>query len=108
VSAALGPQAIDQVAEELVVAALVRGDGDALHVLLDDRGDDLLDRSVVAEVDDLAALRLEDAPHDVDGRVVPVEQAGRGDDAHRVTGDVQLGGAHAPNILGLPTFWYLG
>jgi hypothetical protein len=36
------------------------------------------------EVDDLGAHALQDAPHDVDGRVVAVEQAGGGDEAHLV------------------------
>ena len=89
VAGALGPEAVDEVAEVLVVAALVRRHRHALHVLLDHRGDDLVDRAVVPEVDHLAALRLEDPPHDVDGGVVPVEQAGRGDEAHGVLGDVQ-------------------
>ena len=43
--------------------------------------DDLLDRAVVPEVDDLGARRLEDPAHDVDRRVVSVEQARRGDEA---------------------------
>jgi hypothetical protein len=38
----------------------------------------------VAEVDHLDALALEDPPHDVDRGVVAVEQAGGGDEAHRV------------------------
>ena len=63
------------------MAALVRRDRDALHVLLDRAVDDLGDRAVVAEVDDLGARRLHDAAHDVDGGVVAVEERGRGDDA---------------------------
>ena len=71
-------QEIDHVLEELDVAALVGGDRDALGVLLDGGVDDLLDRAVVAEVDDLGAVRLQDAAHDVDRRVVAVEQRRRG------------------------------
>jgi len=56
VRAALGPQAIDQVAEELDVPALVGADRDALGVLLDRRPHDLVDGPVVAEVDHLGAL----------------------------------------------------
>ena len=70
--------------------ALVRADRDALHVLLHGRRDDVVDAAVVAEVDHLGALRLQDAPHDVDGRVVPVEQARRGDEPHRVHGLVEV------------------
>jgi hypothetical protein len=75
---------IHHVLEVLDVAALVGGDGDALHVLLQRRRDDLLDRAVVAEVDHLGAGRLQDAPHDVDRGVVAVEQRGGGDEAHLV------------------------
>ena len=63
--------------------------GHALHVLLDRGGDDLVDRAVVAEVDHLGALALQDPPHDVDRGVVAVEQAGGGDEPHRVRGHVQ-------------------
>ena len=67
-------QQVDHVLEVLDVAALVRADGDALHVFLQRRRDDLVDRAVVAEVDHLGAHALQDAPHDVDRRVVAVEQ----------------------------------
>ena len=81
VGAALA-QRLDEVLEVLDVPALVRRDRDALDVLLDRRVHDLLDRAVVPEVHDLAALAHEDPPHDVDRGVVPVEQAGRGDQPH--------------------------
>jgi hypothetical protein len=84
VRAAALAQQVDHVLEVLDVAALVAADGDALHVLLQRGGDDLVDRAVVAQVDDLGAHALQDAPHDVDGRVVAVEQAGGGDEAHLV------------------------
>ena len=76
-------------------------------------GDDLVDRAVVAEVDHLGALALEDPPHDVDGGVVAVEQAGGGDEPHRVDGDVQVGRlapwGHLSNVRGVsrPTRIYL-
>jgi hypothetical protein len=65
------------------VAALVRADGDAVGVLLDGGVDDVLHRAVVPEVDDLGALGLQHAAHDVDAGVVAVEQAGRGDEAEK-------------------------
>ena len=83
-------QEVDEVREVLDVAALVGADGDAVGVLLDGGRDDLVDRAVVPEVDHLRALALQDAPHDVDRRVVPVEQARRGDEADGVGRDVQL------------------
>src|SRR5437879_6223469 len=84
VLAAALPQQVEHVLEELDVSALVGGDGDALHVLLQRGTDDLLDRAVVPEVDHLGARGLQDAPHDVDRRVVAVEQARRGDEADLV------------------------
>jgi hypothetical protein len=42
----------------------------------------------VAEVDHLATLGLEQPAHDVDGRVVTVEEAGRRDDPDRSGGEV--------------------
>ena len=84
VRAAALPQQVDHVLEVLDVAALVAADGDALHVFLQRGGDDLVDRAVVAEVDDLGAHALQDAPHDVDRRVVAVEQRCGGDEAHLV------------------------
>ena len=83
-------QQVDEVAEVLDVPALVRADGDAVRVLLDRGRDHLVDRAVVPEVDHLGALPLQDPPHDVDRRVVPVEQARRGDEADRVGRDVEL------------------
>ena len=40
-------------------------------------------RAVVAQVNHLATLRLDQAAHDVDGRVVAVKQAGSGDKTQR-------------------------
>ena len=77
-------QQVEHVLEELDVAALVGRDRDAVRVLLDRAVDDLLDRAVVAEMDDLAPGRLQDPPHDVDRRIVTVEQARRGDEADLV------------------------
>ena len=37
-----------------------------------------------AEVNHFRPHALQDAPHDVDGGVMPVEEAGRGDEAHLV------------------------
>ena len=90
VARALLGEPVGEVREVLDVAALVRRHRDRRGVFLHDRLHDVVDAAVVPEVDDLGALRLEDAPHDVDRGVVAVEEAGRGDDAHRVRGDVQL------------------
>ena len=93
VAPALGPQPVDQVPEVLHVAALVGADGHALDVLGDGRLGHLVHRPVVAEVDDLGPLRLQEPAHDVDGGVVAVEQAGRRHEPDRVHRPVQLGHA---------------
>jgi hypothetical protein len=81
-------QQIDHVLEILDMAALVRADGDALHVFLQRGGDDFVDRAVVAKVNHLCAHALQDAAHDVDGGVVAVKQTGCRDKAHLVFGFV--------------------
>ncbi len=100
VAGALGAQRLDEVLEVLDVTALVGRDGDAVHVLLDRRVDDLLHRAVVPEVDHLAPLALEDPPHDVDRGVVAVEEARGGDEAHRVGRYVELGRLRHQEISG--------
>jgi hypothetical protein len=90
VPGALGVQELHQVLEVLDVAALVRRDRDALHVLLEGGVHDLLHRSVVAQMDHLATLRLEDPAHDVDRRVVAVEQARGSHQSNRVSRHVQV------------------
>ena len=84
VAAPPGAQAVEQVGEVLHVAALVGADGHGLNVFGHHGGGHLVDRTVVAEVDDLGPLTLEEPAHDVDGRVVAVEEGGRGHHPHRV------------------------
>ena len=48
------------------------------------RVDDLAYRTVMAEVDDLGSLGLEEPSHDVDGGVVAVKQTGGGNKTHLV------------------------
>ena len=79
-------QHVEHVLEEFHVPALVAADGDAVGVFLQRGGDDVLDRAVVAQVDDFAAVLLQQAPHDVDGGVVAVEQRGGGDETQRRLG----------------------
>ncbi len=91
VAGAALPQQVHHVLEELHMAALVAGEGDALGVLLDGRLHDVLHGAVVAQVDHLAAGGLDDAAHDVDGRVVAVEEAGGRDEADLVLRRVAVG-----------------
>ncbi len=82
-------QPLDQIAEVLDVPALVGRQRHRLGVLLDRGRDHLLHTAVMAEVDHFDALGLQDPAHDVDRRVVAVEQGGHGDDPHRMLRDVQ-------------------
>ena len=72
---------IDHVLEELQVSPLVGTDGDSVYVLLEGGVHDFPHRAVVTQMHHLGALALDDAAHYVDCRVVPVEEAGRRDDA---------------------------
>jgi len=76
------------------VAALVTGHGDALGVFLDGAVDDLGHGAVMAQVDDLGARRLQDAPHDVDGRIMAVEKRGGGDNPDVMTGFIGIRFCH--------------
>ena len=91
---------VDHVLEELDVAALVGRDRDALDVLLDRGVDNLFDRAVVAEMDHLGPLRLQDAAHDVDGHVVTVKQRCRGHETHLVFGLIAVRCCHWPSRSG--------
>jgi hypothetical protein len=84
-------QQVVHVGEELHVPALVAGHGDALGVLLDGAFDNLLCRAVVPQVNDFGAGGLHDAPHDVDGGVVPIKQRCCRDNANPMLGTVRRG-----------------
>jgi hypothetical protein len=78
------PEQIHHVLEIFNMAALVGADGNALHVFLQCSGHHLIHAAVVPQVNHLGTHALQDAAHDVDGRIVPVKQAGRRDKAHFV------------------------
>ena len=84
VRAAALPEQVDHVLEILDVPALVGTDGDALRVFLQCRRHDLVDAAVVPQVDHLGTHAHQDAAHDVDGRIVPVKQAGGRHKTHLV------------------------
>ena len=77
-------QQIHQVAEELVVSALIGAYRDGLRVFLDGSVDDLENRAIVTEMDDFDASGLEKPANDIDGSVVAVEQRSGGDESDRV------------------------
>ena len=73
--------------------ALIGRNRDALYVFLDRGVDDIGDGAVMAQVDDLGARTLQNSAHDVDRRIMAVEQAGGGDKADRIFGCVGFGGS---------------
>ena len=78
-AAAFFPEQVMHVFKIFQGAALVRSKGNGLHIFLNGTVHDLLHRAVMAQVDDFHARSLYDAPHDVDGSIVAVEQGGRRD-----------------------------
>ena len=86
-------QQVDHVFEVFHMSALVGRNRNALDVFLDRRVDDIGDGAVMAQVNDLGARTLQNPAHDVDRRIVPVEQAGRGHKADRIFGCVCFGGS---------------
>ena len=88
---------VHHVLEVLDVPALVGAHRDRMGVLVERGDDDLFHRAVVSEMDDFGARRLEDPAHDVDGRVVSVEQACRRDETDPCGGlDAALDGVGDP------------
>ena len=80
-----GPFFLEQVVhvfEVLHMPALVGGHGNSVGVFLDGTIHHLFHTAVVTQVDHFHPGGLDDAPHDIDGSVMPVEQAGRGHDAY--------------------------
>jgi hypothetical protein len=67
---------------------------DAVGVFLQRGAHDVLDAAVVAQVHDFRALRLDQPAHDVDRRIVAVEQAGRGNEAQRRRLGVRFAGGN--------------
>ena len=84
VLAAPALEQIDHVLEILDMPALVRADGNALRVFLQGCGDHLINAAVVPQMDNLCTHALQNAAHDVDGRVMPVKKGRGGDKAYLV------------------------
>src|SRR5690606_2513272 len=74
--------------EILVVTALVRRHCDGVYIFLDSGVHDFLDAAVMAEVNHLNASRLDDAAHDIDSSIVPVEERGSGYNSDFILGNV--------------------
>jgi hypothetical protein len=64
---------VAQVFKELHMTALIRGQGNSLYIFFDGRLSNFLYTSVMAKMDNLNSLGLQDPTHDIDGRIMPVE-----------------------------------
>ena len=81
-----------EIGEVLDMTTLVGRNRHCLDVLLHRGASHFGHGPVMAEVDHLGPLRLQYAAHDVDGRVVAVEETRRRDDSDRIGGNVQRHG----------------
>ena len=53
--------------------SLVTGDSYTLHIFFYGGFYDLFNRSVMSQVNDLCAFALHNAPHDIDGGIMPIK-----------------------------------
>jgi hypothetical protein len=60
------------------VPALVTGNGNSLCIFFDSTFNDVCNTSVMTKMNDLGTFGLQDPAHDIDGRIMPVEQTGGG------------------------------
>ncbi len=73
------------------MAALITRYRDSLDILFNGSFHDLLNRSVVSEMNHFYAGVLENPAHDIDGGIMAVEKRGRCDNPYIVLGFVYLG-----------------
>ena len=60
------------------MTALVGTDGDTVCVLLDGGAYNIIDATIVTEMNNLGTLRLDQSPHDIDRRIMAIEQRSSG------------------------------
>jgi hypothetical protein len=77
------PQKSDYFREKLDVSAVVTGNPDGAHVLLDGRAHNVADRTVIAEINDLDPVSDELQIDCIDRAVVPVANRDSGEDTNR-------------------------
>ena len=92
---AVGIEQVFHILKKFQVPALVRGDGDALHIFFNGTGHNIGYGTVMSQVDHFHPLCLQDAPHNIDGCIMPVKQGSSGNHS-----DVGEGIIHA---IGLQT-----
>ena len=71
--ATTGFEQINHVFEKLDMPALIRRYGNAVRILLQGGGHDLVDRTIMPKMNHLNSSRLQNAPHDVDGGIMTIE-----------------------------------
>jgi hypothetical protein len=69
---------VDQVFKVFDMPTLVRADCDGVCIFLDSSIHDFLHRSIVSQVDYFGTAGLQDTAHDIDSRIMAIEQARRG------------------------------
>ena len=72
-------QHVHHVLEVFAMAALVGTDRDRIRIFLDRRAHHIRHTAVMPQVDHFSARTLNQAPHHINGRIMAVEQGGRGD-----------------------------
>jgi hypothetical protein len=68
--------------------ALVRRNGNALHVFLNGTFHDLSNGTVMAEMDDLCTFALHDAAHDINSGIMSIKQTGCSNDPDFIGGKI--------------------
>ena len=64
---------LDHVSEVFNVTALIGGDGDSVGIFLDGSIYDIVHCTVVSQMNDFGPTSLQNPPHDVDCRVMPIK-----------------------------------
>jgi len=77
---------IHDVPEKFDVTTLVAADRNTLGIFLNGSGNDLLNRTVMPQMDYLGTRSLEDTADYVNGGIVPVEKAGSGHETDLASG----------------------
>ena len=71
--------------------ALVRSEGNGLHIFLYRAINDLLNSPVMPQVDHFCSARLQDTAHDVYGCIMPVEQGSCRDNPDMILRFIRFG-----------------
>ena len=73
---AIFAEQIIHIFKKFYMSALVGRQGDALDIFFDSCGDDFLDGSVMAEMDNFCTGTLQDPSHDIDCCIMAIKEGG--------------------------------